>query len=506
VDIARPFLVLALLLASIMSAKAQSDDVAGPVTVSGLEPGLIENINIDPDQPINDLAAQLLHALEQSGYILATVTTVSDRHLHVDLGKITLITVTNLGPDTERAVKDLLANVRNNPRQAELDRALALINDLPGISATFAIKRIEGENSFEVVVSGSERWQFGALSLDSTPRNQFAQNRINLQQDFYGVAMAGDVVRFQGVYIDGDGKPEEHSLFASYQRPIGSQGAYGEIGYGDIGTEVDVRGESTAEITNTGFTIHPGVVTNHDFFGQFAFFTLGYPVTRYHDRSTYLVSNLDYTSDDTSGVGDTNTWTVDLSLFHSYQDQTGSSFAVGVTLGGGNTESYIDADDGDFYHLQLGSGYIQPLSAISPATELRLEGYGQISTTDTPNSKTMGFGGTDFLRGYESSTFSGNSGFVGTIEAAHAFDFSGDIFQRVVPFVFADFGMVHNPDKKQNTTTRPGSDSLVSVGLGTRINMTQSVLLDGYVGVPLMEDANDHIPGPAGYMKLTWSW
>ena len=505
-DIARPFLVLALLLFSISSASAQSDDVAGRVTVSGLEPGLIENLNIDPDQPINDLAAQLLHALEQSGYILATVTTVSDRHLHVDLGKITLITVTDLGPDTERTIKDLLSNVRKNPKLAEIDRALALINDLPGVSATFAIKRIEGENSFEVVVSGSERWQFGALSFDSTPRNQFAQNRINLQQDFYGVATGGDVVRFQGVYIDGDGKPEQHSIFAAYQRPIGSQGAYAEIGYGDIETEVDVRGESTAEITSTGFTIDPGIVTNHDFFGQFAVFTLGYPVTRYHDRSTYLVGNLDYISDDTSGVGDTNTWTVDLSLFHSYQSQTGSSFAVAVTLGGGDTDSYIDADDGDFYHLQLGSGYIQPLSAISPATELRLEGYGQISTTGTPNSKTIGLGGTDFLRGYQSSAFSGNSGFFGTIEAAHAFDFTGNIFQHVVPFVFADFGMVQNPDKKQNTTTRPSSDGLVSIGFGAKINMTQSVLLDGYVGVPMMEDANDRIPGPVGYMKLTWSW
>ena len=96
---------------------------------------------------------------------------------------------------------------------------------------------------------------------------------------------------------------------------------------------------------------------------------------------------------------------------------------MGVTVGGGHTDSFHSEDSGDFGYLQGSFGTIQPLTAVAPQTELRVELFGQLGTNKTPSSKLIGLGSEQFLRGYENGAFVGETGARGSVEVAHSFYF-----------------------------------------------------------------------------------
>ena len=107
--------------------------------IKGIYQKIFDRLSINTDQPIELLAADLLHALEQRGYILATVALSDDSILNVDLGRINKITVMGLDSKSELRARGYLETATGEkPNVKNIDRALALINDLPGISASIA--------------------------------------------------------------------------------------------------------------------------------------------------------------------------------------------------------------------------------------------------------------------------------------------------------------------------------------------------------------------------------
>ena len=475
--------------------------------IKGIDQKIFDRLSINTDQPIELLAADLLHALEQRGYILATVDLTDDGILNVDLGRINKITVMGLDSKSELRARGYLETATGEkPNVKNIDRALALINDLPGISASIAFERSPTDGAYELVLAADQRRQFGGVSLDSTPRNLFKQNRINLQQDFYSVLTGGDIVRLQGAYIRGDDKPAQRSVYGSYQIPVGKDGFYLEGSVGDLKSETSVVGTSTTAITSSGVTIIPGAVSNHDFEGQTASLTAGYPLVRTHNSALYIVSALNYSDDTTDSLGDAESILGSISVFHNHHSATGESIAAGISLSYGSVDDFINTKDGNFGHLRVGAGYIQPVHAISQNTEIRLEGYGQIGSTKTPASSGFNLGSEEFLRGYSTATFSGNSGLAATAELAHAYHPTIDYIHRLTPYIFIDVGYIENASSQVNATTRPENDTLVSFGLGATANFENNLQLLGYFGIPVMEDASNKVPGPRPYLKLSWSW
>ena len=115
-------------------------------------------------------------------------------------------------------------------------------------------------------------------------------------------------------------------------------------------------------------------------------------------------------------------------------------------------------------------------------------------------------GSEEFLRGYSTATFSGNSGLAATAELAHAYHPTIDYIHRLTPYIFIDVGYIENASSQVNATTRPENDTLVSFGLGATANFENNLQLLGYFGIPVMEDASNKVPGPRTYLKLSWSW
>ena len=480
------------------------------VPIVGVESSFLQQMGFMPEEAedLNGIATQLRHFLEHHGYLLASVA-AHDGALYVDLGLVTEIQTIGLGENTRQAAINYLipALEGKHPIEDEMDHALMLIGDMPGVDEpAISFERSQDTGLYDALLTAQERNSSGAISFDSTPRKAFQRNRISLQQDFYHVLTGGDIFRFQGGMISGDGEPDQYSVYLSYQAPVADDGSYAEIAYADLESETSVRGRSTAVVSSTGFNIVPGAVTNHDYEGQTISLSYGHPLHRAHDYSHYLIGNLDYTIDDTSGVGETDSWVVDMGWFETSHSDDGvtSDFSIGV--GFGTTDSYVDSEDGDFAHLQVGYGLIQPLGATEENMEMRIEVFGQLSTQDTPDARAFFLGSTDFLRGYESAALEGNSGLAGSLEIARGYLLPSDYAYQAVPYLFLDYGYVKNPDSHVNGTTKPTSDSLASVGLGSSFDFRSGLRLEGYVAKPLKEDSTGTTPSAAGYLKLTWGW
>lgn len=476
-------------------------------SINGIDEKLFNTLNVDLDQPLTVVIQQMVHQLEQQGYFLAVVSAGTDNTIRVDLGSIEKIDFYGLSSKVqERARGYLAAAMSSTPELVHFDHALALINDMPGISVSMAFEINPATANYTLVISGEESMQFGGVTIDSSPRNLAEQNRVSLQQNFFNLFTGGDIIRLQGGYVAGDGLPSQRSLYLDYQLPIGNSGLYAEVSIGDVDTQTALTAPSSLSfVTGNGFVLTPGATTRQDFEGQFASVALGYPLSHHHDGAIYIVGNIDVTSDSTDDVGDTDIIFTEFNLLKTYYSPDGWSYVASITAGGGDVDSYLNQYDGHFTRGQFHLGFISPFELVSYETELRLELTGQLGSSDTPNALLLALGEEQFLRGYESSTFSGTDGLIGTAELAYPFYIEGSLVRQITSFVFLDAGTVTNPDRWVSPR-RPKKDSLISVGFGADISLSNRFRIYGYIGAPLSEDYSGSTPDPRGYLRLDWSW
>lgn len=479
----------------------------GAIEVNGL--GELDYLleQIETEKEIELIAHELHYLLEQQGYILSFPKVVNEKTVEVWFGQITTITVEGFSQNTSAKIRDYFtANISDKPLVSEIDRALALTNDIPGVEATVAFRKDDNDGNYEAVITGAEVRQSGQVSVDTVSRSVSGDTRFQILQNFNSIIQGGDLVRLQGTFVDADDTSNQRSVYGSYMFPIGSLGTFAEVSAGDFQTEVSIEGTSSVITTNAGFVILPASSTNHDYEGQSVSFTLGHPIMRSHDKARYILASVDWSDDETATVGDAEHVSGDLSLFDREEQSSGQSYAAGVTLGGGHTDSFRPQDTGGFGYLQGSFGTIQPLEVVAPQTELRIELYGQLGTIKTPSSKLIGLGSEQFLRGYENGTFVGETGARGSVEVAHSFYFRREIANQVTPLAFIDLGAVRNDASNSTSVSRPQSDVLASAGLGLRANIGYGASVEGFIGFPLMEDASGKTPAPRAYIRLAWGW
>lgn len=501
---------IAILFSVAFSILVPTQAIAGSdIKITGLD-GIdtLSDISeqIDTNQSSEIVAHELHYLLEQQGYILASPTVLSEDEVQVRFGKILKVSVSGFSKKTTEKIEDYFQpTLIGVPNIKKIDRALALTNDMAGVSATVAFAKLSNLGEYEAVVSGVESTQSGVIALDTVSRKFFDDKRVLLQQNFSSVFQGGDLVRLQGSFVDPKASPNSQSVYGSYLFPISNQGAYVELSAGDFQTELAVEGRSTGIQTSGGFIILPGSSTNRNFEGQSASATFGYPLERLHGRATYLIGSIDWSDDETQSVGDTETTSIDLSLFSRHDKTDGQSVAYGLTIGAGDTDSYVNRESGTFQYLQGSFGLIQPISGIAENTELRFELFGQISSDKTAGSKLIGLGSEQSLRGYSNAIYTGQTGVWGSIEIARSVAVDSDWTSQITPLAFLDFGEVRN-SANNVTSSRPKSEQLASVGAGLRMNLSTSGQLEGFVGVPLLEDGSGKVPDPRVYLRLSWGW
>lgn len=489
-----------------LNSKATAQDFP-PIQVTGLGDleYLQDRINLENHPQV--VAHELKYLLEQEGYILATARIVNNAEVAISFGAIKKVNVEGFSNNVAfRARQYFLAASTDRPHIDDIERALALTNDIFGVSATISFKRLDDQGAFEAVVTGIENRQNGQVVVDSTSKSIGDDTRFQIFQNFHSVLTGGDILRLQGSYINSKDNPNSRSVYGSYATPINNYGTYAELSAGDFQTDIPVEGTSKIILTNTGFAILPGSTANYNYEGHSASLTIGHPVLRQHDKAAYVLGSVDWSDDETETVGDTETYTGNASFFYREEAPDGFTYAVGATLGAGYTDTYHAGDTENFVYLQGSFGAIKPVEAIAPHTELLFEFMGQLGTKHTPSAKMIGLGSETFLRGYENATFIGASGVIASAEIAHAYYPQNHAVNSVTPFAFFDFGSVQNDSSNATNDGRPKNDSLASTGVGLRMTIFDQANVDGFVGVPLMADATGQTPSPRLYIRLSRGW
>ena len=495
-----------------ISFSVSAKEVSVPVgeqnlTVFGISHDEFQALGYLPktDQDTNSVARELVERLHTKGFVASEGFVVSDTEIFLNQGLITITTVFGVEGKAKTAVERIAKTlVGKRPNINELDEALAHINGLSGVNASFALESSENRimdprgwtpegntTHYTLVVNVADQAQsFGAISIDSTPRELFKRNRATLTQTLNTVFVGGDHLQGSFTHIWGDNKQDQNEGSLTYFMPLSENGLYTEL---------------YASYTASKNEVQPNV--QRDFQGTNITTTLGYPVILLHDQTLTVLGGAGYQGADQEGQPNAKVRALNTTVFYNHSDPEGNSFTGSVTLTSGDANSQSDAsENGGFSHLRVGAGYIHALNFIGNDTELRVEGYGQWTDDLLPSAQRFLLGGSDFLRGYPTGVYSGNKGAAGTVEVGHKYFLGGDFLVGASIKAFWDTGYVSNKVASVITANKPKSKSISSVGLAFSTDFTQGYGMSGWLGKPLDKDNQGESLDPAFYLRLTKSW
>ena len=130
--------------------------------------------------------------------------------------------------------------------------------------------------------------------------------------------------------------------------------------------------------------------------------------------------------------------------------------------------------------------YAARLQSLSSKWSLLTAMNGQYAFDDLLSSEQYGVGGTQFVRGYDSSEIVGDSGYSGKLELRYTGNSGFDWLTDYMAYGFIDGGTI---DRKSPASGESDSSSLYSTGIGIRYRVMTKIT--GYIeiAVPLSSDA-----------------
>lgn len=448
-------------------------------------------------------AQNLADAIEliyrDDGYFLADAQVSSDgRSIIMDEGRIDQVTIEGVDEKTYSTVKKYFETIggQNAITQREFERALMLSNDLAGVSVTTEIDYPEHLSGAHLRVLGHEvAQQAGSVTLDNPPRRLGDEISLYFVQEFYSSLVTGDLLRFQGTGSVSTGSDESNSLWGtlSYRAPVGSSGLYGELSYGNVTARRDLSGNLVqTDISGSNFTA-----------------ALGYPVIRDIDRYGYFLFEIRSSDAESESLTETFVSSANVisgTFLYGSTLKSGASLEWGVNLAfgeqGSKSTNSKDGDD-EFWHLRAGVGYESPMNFFSENTAWRTEIWGQYTDSRLPNVEEFYLGDRYGLRGYAFDEVDGDSGVIGVFEVSHALFPKSESIRRISPYAFVDLGFVSN---NQPSSSEVENMTLVSTGVGAEAELSNSLYLNGYVGVPLKDGPLTSAGNPAAYLAISKSW
>jgi hemolysin activation/secretion protein len=277
-----------------------------------------------------------------------------------------------------------------------------------------------------------QRYQTFSLQYQTSPQD-FNEVRMIAATYLIPMPASGDVLAFYAVDTNSD--------FAA----VGSSGAFGVLGKGRIyGTRYVIKLPSDASATRT--------------------FTLGADYKHFED-DIQLTSATDSTPIHYLG------WTAAYGeTLRGEKSTTGLNLAANFGIRG----IVNQADEFAFKRSQAKANYFYLRGDVEHERPLFLGGtiFGKLAGqwTQEPLISNEGFaiGGADTVRGYLESEQLGDTGFTGTLElrSASMNRWLGAHAQRLVGFVFYDFGVVSNLDPLPQEISR---HDLAGAGAGLRL-------------------------------------
>ncbi|HEV2568650.1 ShlB/FhaC/HecB family hemolysin secretion/activation protein [Sphingomonas sp.] len=409
---------------------------------------------------VSDVAAEARRA----GYPFATASIEPQDmaggvlRVQVDEGRIDAVRV--VGATSIRADRLLSRTlVTGRPvRRTDLERALSLVGDLPGVTVTES--RLTREQGFSIMLVTIARDRAsGYAQLDNRGSEEVGPIRSTLLGSARQILQDGDEL---AVLLSNTAPQLSEFVFlrGRYQMPFGPDGgaisvagSYGRSRPGALLKPLRIVGESVD-----------------------AAILVSQPIARTRSASVVGALELRHIETDQRAKGGTfrrdrlDTLTATLDGIGKVAGGTARgqfAFTIGLPLDrvsrlGEPLRSRVDGD-ARFVALGFTADWIR---SLFPRTTLLLSASGQVASRALLATAEIGAGGPAFGRGYDFAERTGDEGLLGSAELR--FD-TGKIADRLIErshlYVFADGGKVTNrgPEKTGGT--------LASAGFGTRLGL-----------------------------------
>ena len=445
-------------------------------------------------EELRALARDVAEAARRAGYPLATAWIPQQElvagilHVTLDEGRIDAIEAE--GPGHEEVARRLAPLATGRPvRTAELERALLLAGDMPGISlGRPRIVRRDGRNVL-VVQTGFDRVQ-GRATLDNAGSATAGPVRARLGVDINGVLTGGDRLSLGGMVTPL--QPREFQLAeAAYRAPVGHGG-----------TEVGVS-------TYVGRSRAGGSLRSNDLAGVSSQVeaSVTHPLVRSRAGSvwagaalTVRDSNLDRAG---TRVRDDRIVTATASLYANGPFGGGRvrvrlAYVQGLdwlraTRRGDPLASRSDAGG----RFSVGEAWLQYDRSLGGRFSLQLAGEAQLASRPLLASEELGLGGRQFLRAFDYWEVSGDEG--AAISAELRYDLASGLphpLRRLQLYLYADAGRVTNLENGL------GGGSLASAGGGARAWFDRGFEASLELGIPLTDSPYDPNPKPRVSVSL----
>nr|WP_298722062.1 ShlB/FhaC/HecB family hemolysin secretion/activation protein [uncultured Steroidobacter sp.] len=317
-----------------------------------------------------------------------------------------------------RAIAERAVEPGQPVRQRDLERAVLLINDLPGIAARGALERGDEAGTSRLALTVAEqRMLTGSTSIDTYGNRYSGSERINARVGLNDPLRIGDQAGLSLTKSEGLG-----SVSADYSLPVGASGLRMGVAYTAL--EYEVR-EELRQLDAEGEA-------------QTASINASYPIIRSRATNLWGTATYNYRSltDEMMGVTirDKRINSGSVSLAGSHQDRLGGAGITQASLvftSGDLDLSRIAFDkeadaltartDGGFSKIGYG---VARLQRVTDRVSLFGAINGQITDDNLDSSERFILGGPTGVRAYPVGEASGDSGWVGTLEVRYDVPFS----------------------------------------------------------------------------------
>jgi len=349
---------------------------------------------------------------------------------------------------------------------AKIDRALLIINDLPGsqIVGSFESGEIQGQTNINILINDSP-FATGDISYDNTGSNSTGADKFSANIALASPFKLSDQTTAHFSKTDG-------SQFArlAYSMPISSNGlragfSYSNLGYAAVSSDLIVLGVKGSSHT----------------YGLDA----SYPVIRSQKISTIATANLDRknfsnlanNSTISKYLIDSISFGINNQFIDSFWGGGATSLSAGYTLGNVSLGA-IDPGEDDklksiFQKIKFGFSRQQNINQTLSAT---LKYSAQNSTQNLDSSEKFYLGGNYGVRAYPTSEGGGAIGHL------MSFEVKNQLNEQSAVSVFYDWGkVVVNPDNataKTNVVADPNTFSLQGIGAGFTHKLDKAIVIN----------------------------
>jgi hemolysin activation/secretion protein len=329
-----------------------------------------------------------------------------------------------------------------------LERALLLLNDLPGLTARATLQPGSEFGLTDLVIRVEEKWAAGTLALDNKGVPETGRFRLDGALDLQNPLGYGDQLSVRLI-------ESQHNLLTygrlSYSFPLTASGLRGSATYSGV------RYEMGGQFARLGIE---GEVDNYEG-------ALSYPWLRSRRRNVFLGLGFRRTeSFQTTAFGGITDRDDHINLLSTtfqgswvHEDSAVSNAYAAFTSNGKHNDSVPPLEarllrqDAQRAKLEIDMNHLR---AASKTWDLYLRGFVGVSAERLADTEKFAFGGPDSVRGYMPSELRGDQGYLGTVELRRQFTLVN------VPAVFSVFYDAASAKSKGFA----GADSIRSVGVG----------------------------------------